>query len=243
MRRAGGWILAGLVLALAGSSPVALASHAELSGTVTVDGAPASANTTVTARLPDGTECGTFTTGEGGAYELTVSEDCALGSQLEFFLAASGEQAATVVPIEAGQQTANVAFEAQPTQPPVVEVPSEPLTGSDLWVVLGVVVGPAMLLLGLMVWRVARNGKPRERTRTQYRREIEGMVLVMVVVAVILLGVTDKIGSDGLVSVLAAIVGYTLGRDASREQQSPLPVAKPKNSDDGITGEEPEEPA
>ena len=57
--------------------------------------------------------------------------------------------------------------------------------------------------------------KPAQDTSSEevsYRRQIEGMVLVMVIVAIIMLGVIDKIGDEGLVSVLAAIVGYTLGR-------------------------------
>ena len=48
-----------------------------------------------------------------------------------------------------------------------------------------------------------------------YRRQIEGMVMVLVVVAVILLGVKEKIGEEGLVSVLAAIAGYAVGRATS----------------------------
>ena len=48
-----------------------------------------------------------------------------------------------------------------------------------------------------------------------FRFQIEGMVLVLVVLAVIILGVTEQIGQEGLVSVLAAIAGYAAGKQSS----------------------------
>jgi IPT/TIG domain len=209
-----------------------LASHATLTGSVTIGGKPAEANVTVKATLEDGTECGTFTTGEGGTYEFSVSEDCQVGSTLEFFRAATTDQAETTVVIDGGPQEANIAFGAEATAAPLSPAePSRPLEGTDLYVVVAVVVGAPTILLGLMVW-FGRHGGRRTRGQAeadQYGRQIEGMVLIMVILAVILLGVTDKIGSDGLISVLAAIVGYAVGRGVSERQgQPPAPPQPPQ---------------
>lgn len=52
----------------------------------------------------------------------------------------------------------------------------------------------------------------RKAQELTYRRQIEGMVLIMVIVAIILLGISEKVSDEGLISVLAAIVGYAAGR-------------------------------
>jgi hypothetical protein len=70
-----------------------------------------------------------------------------------------------------------------------------------------------MGLLALMV--LVRRGGGDNAQEGMFRCQIEGMILMMVVVAVILLGVTEKIGQEGLVSVLAAITGYAVGRAVS----------------------------
>ena len=56
------------------------------------------------------------------------------------------------------------------------------------------------------------SAEERKDQELTYRRQIEGMVLILVIVAIIILGITEKISDQGLVSVLAAIVGYALGR-------------------------------
>ena len=156
------------------------ADHATLMGTVTLNGKIAPADVQINARSTEDVECGTFTTTEGGGYELAVSEDCARGSSVSFVLAKTGEQAASDVSIEGGEQTATIAFEGlsdetlqeigalQPTPPPVVQEPSAPLSGRDLYVVVAFAVMPAMILLGMMVWGSLRqkdapkNGNGRE---------------------------------------------------------------------------------
>lgn len=116
-----------------------------------------------------------------------------------------------------------------PTATPVVEyVPlrDDPLIrGQTLLILLLTVIVGGILLLGLMVCARAWSRKPAtgqgavadqdKEYEGTYKRQIEGIILVMVVVAIILLGVTDKIGQEGLVSVLAAITGYAVGRAAS----------------------------
>lgn len=58
----------------------------------------------------------------------------------------------------------------------------------------------------------ADDKEEREAQELTYRRQIEGMVLILVIVAIIILGITEKVSDEGLISVLAAIVGYCAGR-------------------------------
>lgn len=55
-------------------------------------------------------------------------------------------------------------------------------------------------------------GQQQKGSEPSFKHQIEGMVLILVIVAIIILGITEKIGDQGLVSVLAAIVGYAVGR-------------------------------
>ncbi|PKB78677.1 MAG: hypothetical protein BZY88_17200 [SAR202 cluster bacterium Io17-Chloro-G9] len=97
------------------------------------------------------------------------------------------------------------------------ETPSKPLIdGQSLLILLLVVVVLGILLLTIMVvGRIIGELLGATMNQSAFRQQIEGMVLVMVIVAVILLGVTEKIGEEGLVSVLAAIAGYAIGRSVS----------------------------
>ena len=52
------------------------------------------------------------------------------------------------------------------------------------------------------------------RDKVDYRSQIQGLILVLVLVAVIVLGIAEKIGDQGLVSILAAIAGYGVARAA-----------------------------
>jgi hypothetical protein len=89
--------------------------------------------------------------------------------------------------------------------------PADPLiTGDNLLILLIVVVAGAMILLGLMAYATL----VREVTgnREEFLPLVQGMVLVTVVVAVILLGISGKVTEEGLATILAAIVGFAVGR-------------------------------
>lgn len=78
------------------------------------------------------------------------------------------------------------------------------LDGTGLAVIMGLVIIASALVI---VWLVQE-----EKVKKDVRRQTEAMVLVAVIIAVIILGLTAKIGGDGLISVLAAVVGWTAGR-------------------------------
>lgn len=212
-----------------------------IEGLVTVNGEPAPAGIRVTVTLDDegNTRCGDFVTAEGAVpFQLILPEACGPGS-VALFQVDTGDRSETQVEITEDQRLFSTTVDFQLSAvtlaslgvppdgtPEVVSVvPSSPLTGLDLFVVVVLTVVPATALLTLMVLKVGtKNGQRASvdesaeaaRAAGNFRSQIEGMILVMVVLAVILLGVTDKIGSDGLVSVLAAIVGYTVGRHVTR---------------------------
>lgn len=218
------------------------AGQQTLVGLVTVNGdvAPPGIRVAVTLEGAEETSCGDFVTGEAATFELILPPACGPGA-VAIFQVDTGDQSEARVEITEEQRSFSTTVDFQlsaqalkslgvssgPTTDAVTVVPSSPLTGKDLYVVVGVTVLPATVLLILMVWKLGpKNGKSvddeesstAERAAGNYRSQIEGMVLVMVVLSVILLGVTDKIGSDGLVSVLAAIVGYTVGKQVGKGQ-------------------------
>jgi hypothetical protein len=176
---------------------------------------------------------------------MLLAEECEAGKAVLFSLAATKDQATTTAVIRAGAQTVDIAFEGLSTESlrtigalPAIEVEAEQavekaleeaaeegapglplITGMSLfWLVLAVSIG-GMLLLALMVvvrGKVGRADDEEQQARaTTYKRQVEGMVLIMVIVAIILLGITEKVSDQGLISVLAAIVGYAVARAAT----------------------------
>jgi hypothetical protein len=83
-------------------------------------------------------------------------------------------------------------------------------------ILLIIVVGTGLLLMTLARRpRTAADAGAGEGGNYQYtRRLIEGLVLTEVLVAVIILGVTGKVSSEGVISVLAAITGYAIGKSS-----------------------------
>jgi hypothetical protein len=101
-----------------------------------------------------------------------------------------------------------LAQEETPTPAPTPELPL--IQDVSLFVLLLVVVILGVFLLALIALRISGT---QTKNHVQYRPLIEGMVLVMVVVCLTILGVAGKITAEGLASVLAAIVGYAVGRN------------------------------
>jgi len=235
-------VVAFLILAiLGGSHTVAAPAQATLDGTVTVNGDPAPTDVGLVAVLEDGTECGRALTGPGGTFDMSLAAEC-VGKTVLFRLAATEDQATTSVVIKAGTQTVDIAFEGLSTESlraigalPAIEVEAEQavekaleeaaeegapglplIAGSNLfWLVLLLSL-TGMALLGLMVYvgraTAAVGDEARQAQARTYKRQVEGMILIMVIVAIILLGITEKVTDQGLVSVLAAIVGYAVAR-------------------------------
>jgi hypothetical protein len=127
--------------------------------------------------------------------------------------------------------------------PPRPEGPPSLLGDGELFLLLTTIVTATVLLLVVMV--IARLFESRKRLKflesvadwkepgtealvkligpegelPEYRlfprQLIEGMVLSVVIIAILVLGSTGRVTQEGLVSVLAAIVGYAAGRASS----------------------------
>lgn len=209
--------------------PTPTAEPNRLTGIVTLNGEIAPAGVSITTRRTDDTSilCGSTTTLAGGQFNLTIESQCQVDTTVEFLLAATNDQAITQVTVQEGTQSKNIAFEqmslealqaigaveqvAEAVEEEASKQASAPLiTGNSLAWLLGAVVVGELLLLALMVMMT---GSQADALRQDaFKRQVEAMVLLGVTVAIIMLGVAQKIGSEGLVSVLAAIVGYTVGR-------------------------------
>ncbi len=111
-----------------------------------------------------------------------------------------------------------------PAPEPETQLVTPLIEGTDLLYLLIVVSGLALMLLAWMVW-VTRKGNTGDRET--HIVMIHGMVLVTVVVAVILLGVSGKITEEGLATILAAIVGFAAGKssESARGKRDDAPVA------------------
>lgn len=126
-----------------------------------------------------------------------------------------------------------------PTTGDTADRPSSLLSESNLFLLLITIFGATIILLGIMViarflvatqpfrtvkattdwsaekqaaWEKALAGQSDASMRVFPRFLIEGLVLAMVVIALLVLGTAGRVTQEGLVSVLAAIVGYAAGR-------------------------------
>ena len=74
------------------------------------------------------------------------------------------------------------------------------------------------MLVGLLIifWVAIHADKTVDSMEKLARPAIEGITLVMVVVAVIILGIQGVIDDQGVVGILSAIVGFLLGRGAAK---------------------------
>jgi hypothetical protein len=186
------------------------------------------------------TECARTTTVEGGSYAVALSSECS-GKTVQFLLAAREDIEGATIDFEGPGQVQNVDFGdlseellsefgvggvavSGAVEDAVVEALKEKgeqplIEATQLWWIMFTAIMGAFALLAYMVQRrgeamklFIEKGIDTDKVEGPFKRQIEAMVLVMVVLSVIILGVTEKIGEEGLVSVLAAIAGYGVGR-------------------------------
>jgi hypothetical protein len=216
-----------------------------ISGTVTVDGVPAAADTLITAEAVTDTgtiACGSATVSDGGAFTLELAEACKSGLAMRLLLADVGTEAKDQVTVPSSDVEGElVRFETAP--PPQGDAGvgqtladaeaerSRPvISDGGLILLLGVIAVGTIVFLGFIAyqWAAAAHG---ERTGTNPVANlaqlvlvipqvlVEGMVLSLAIVAIVILGASAKLTSEGLVSVLAAIVGYAAGRSAGAAER------------------------
>lgn len=238
-----------------------------ISGTVTVDGEPAPAGTTLVGEvLPEEsttpTTCGQTQVVEDGGFSLRLVSACAPGMPMRLRLLTDPVlEAKDQIEVPRGNvDGALVRFE-QPVQDDgtagigatLAEAEAErsrPLIGEGgLLVLLGLIAVAAVALLGYVAhhWamfagimsavpppadpnREAGSGDARgghgsasweQLTVVIPQMMVNGLVLSLAIIAIVVLGASAKLTSEGLVSVLAAIVGYAAGRGAAAAERRP----------------------
>jgi hypothetical protein len=219
------WICAIPVQSNAATSPpseVATATEAaniQIDGLVTLNGRLAPANVGLTLVISSPSEsvvCGNTTTSDGGAFTVEVAPQCPVDApyavRLSAFDVTANEGfvvdprntniAVTFTDLTDDQlATLGVTVELAPQDAPL-------LGGRSLYqIVVYIIVAAAAALVGVVVAKAF--GK-------DVSKETEAIVLLAVVIAVVILGVTAKISGDGLISVLSAIIGWSAGRATAR---------------------------
>lgn len=228
----------------------------EISGSVTIDGAPAETGTVLIgeAVIEESVapiHCGEATVEDDGTFRMPLTDACEPGMAMRLRLADPGVEAKDQIELTSDDiDNALVRFE-QPTPADgaaaisatladAEAAPSEPLIkDTALVLLLGLIAAAAVALLGFVAhqWvNVARsaatirpdNGASADEIKMAHERLaqlsqlgtvipkvlIEGLVLALAIIAIVVLGASAKLTSEGLVSVLAAIVGYAAGRSA-----------------------------
>jgi ABC-type methionine transport system permease subunit len=84
-------------------------------------------------------------------------------------------------------------------------------------VLVGVSAVTALLAMGGLALLILRKGQWKSQ---YFRLVIEGVAVVVIVEAVLVLAMSEGIESNGAVSILSGIAGYVLGRTIAEEGSS-----------------------
>lgn len=223
-----------LALVLAAQAPAAAAENdasSRVSGTVTVDGDPAEAGVELIGEIvtdeSETVRCGTAQVSDGGAFDMPIAAECEPGAAMRIRHVALDLEARDQVEVPDGSnEGVLVRFETPPAADglagaALVEAEAEaeatkPLIGeSSLIVLLTVIALAAVGLLAYVAHHWTKRASDSSGTEVIPQMLIEGLVLSLAIVAIVVLGVSAKLTSEGLVSVLAGIVGYAAGRGAA----------------------------
>ena len=206
-----------------------------ISGTVTVDGAPADAAATligevVTEASATPISCGSATVSEAGFFRMELDAACEAGMAMRMRLAELEAKDQIEVPPDSVENVL-VRFESPP--PPAgadsqisaafadaeAERARPLISDTSLIVLLVLIALAAVVLLGSVAryWRA--DGDALKALGSQAivipQLLVEGLVLSLAIIAIVILGASAKLTSEGLISVLAGIVGYAAGSRAA----------------------------
>jgi hypothetical protein len=76
----------------------------------------------------------------------------------------------------------------------------------------------ALVYVGACAQYCSDDRNKRELSRQRIAMVREGVFLIFIVSAILILAIGEGIAEDGAVSILSAIVGYVFGREATRRQ-------------------------
>ena len=214
-----------------------------ISGIVTANGMPVGEALEVSLLSGEDrdADCGNTQTNANGRFSVQVT-GCQEGAQYVVHLAALALSSESVYILDPAFTNISVNFPDLTTEQLsqlgiLTEAPSteqqqvSPLLDDESLelILVVVIIASAIVLLALLLKASVNNN---------LRKQTEALVLVAVITAIIILGVAGKIGSDGLVSVLAAIVGWGAARSVPDRQAPPpaeqnQPAAEPDSGKNG----------
>jgi hypothetical protein len=170
------------------------------------------------------------------ARNLTISGVAVLAALLLFALPIAIERVAALTPTPTATQTSTETPTDTPTPGPtatplppsptppdtIITESAKPTTtdrGDVFWLTLTALLVAWSILMGLLVVFALGIKKKLslELIGRLGRPALEGIALVMVVVAVIILGGQGVLKEQGIIAILSAIVGFLLGRVASQD--------------------------
>jgi hypothetical protein len=206
-------------------------------GTATANGQKLPPGTSITVFVVDDASnevtCGKLTTELGGEFTLTLDTNCLDDPTIGFRL--EGINATVPSPEAVTSEQSELAIDfagltpEQLTRLNITQTPAttetqqaQPLISetSLTFILLTVILTSGVVLMYLI-------NTGRKETARNVQKPTEALVLLAVITGVIILGVTGKIGSDGLISVLAAIVGWSAARSVAAAPAAP-PVLQPQ---------------
>jgi hypothetical protein len=183
-------------------------------GVVTLNGqlAPAGVGLILLGAAPESAICAETTTSDGGVFSVDVRAGCPEGTAYVIRLSELNVMATNDFVMDPRNTSITAAFTGlTEDQLATLGVPSTAggealLDGDALTDIMILVIMAAAVALVYIV---------RRGPGDDVSRQTEAIVLLAVVIAVIILGITAKISGDGLISVLSAIIGWTAGRAAA----------------------------
>lgn len=202
------------------------ASEQEVSGVLVLNEQLAPVDTVIALATNDGSirECGTGTTEANGLFTISVDSACGEVEDLVARLSALPEQEPMPFAEGTGGQRllrfsgldddalATLGVQAAPAPTTAEERAAQPLlqNGVLFWLLVVVIVAS-----GAVIAYIVLRGKDRDLAV-----QTQAVVYVAVIIAIIILGITGKVTSEGLIAVLAAIVGWEAARPRTGRQSS-----------------------
>jgi len=154
----------------------------------------------------------------GPGMERTVSYKIRLVGEIAESTTAANAASISISGVEVDRSQTAMTIEPPPeAAPPItIAVPEAPGIFEDqptlLAVLVGVLAVTALLAVDGLALIILRKGEWKEG---HFRLVMEGIAIVVIAAAVLILAINKTIESDGAVSILSSVAGYVLGRTVS----------------------------
>lgn len=154
----------------------------------------------------------------GPGAEGSVSYEVRLVGEIEASTTVANTASISIDGVEVDRSQTTMTIEPPPAEPPPVTIAVSESPGifenqpTLLAVLVGVISVAALLAVDGLALIILRRGEWKEG---HFRLVMEGMAIVVIAAAVLVLAINKTIESDGAVSILSSVAGYVLGRTVS----------------------------